>query len=108
MIFYVLALVFGVVGGVTVGACVHGRRRLPVFWLWLALPLVTYTVVMFWGGIEGRQAALEEAVAWWLIGLLGYPPHDIPPVRWDIRVNQLLLVAPIILFGIWLWKRFVA
>ncbi len=37
-----------------------------------------------------------------------YPPHDVPSVRWDIRVNQLFLVVPIILFGIWVWKRFVA
>ena len=72
MIFYVLALVIGIAGGIAVGACVQGRWRRPVFWLWLALPLVTYTAVMFWGGVEGGQAAWEEAVAWWLIGLFGY------------------------------------
>lgn len=36
-----------------------------------------------------------------------YPPHDIPSVRWDIRLNQLFLAVPIILLGVWLWQRFV-
>ena len=37
-----------------------------------------------------------------------YPPHQLPAVRWDIRINQLLVVAPLILLGLWLWMRFVA
>ncbi|MNT62723.1 hypothetical protein D3C72_2004740 [compost metagenome] len=39
---------------------------------------------------------------------LKYPPHQVPTVRWDIRVNQLLLLVPVILLALWLWQRFVA
>lgn len=39
---------------------------------------------------------------------LRYPPHQIPAVRWDIRINQLLVVVPLILLGLWLWARLVA
>lgn len=45
-----------------------------------------------------------ETKQWPLI----YPLHDVPAVRWDIKVNQLFLAVPIILIVIWLWKRFVA
>ncbi|OYW36564.1 MAG: hypothetical protein B7Z42_12010 [Brevundimonas sp. 12-68-7] len=37
-----------------------------------------------------------------------YPPHDLPTVRWDIRVNQMMFVVPVVLFSLWLWNRFVA
>lgn len=39
---------------------------------------------------------------------LRYPPHKLPAARWDIRINQLLLMVFVILCGLWLWKRFVA
>jgi len=38
---------------------------------------------------------------------LAYPPHQMPTVRWDIRVNQLLFVVPLALLAVWLWLRFV-
>ena len=38
---------------------------------------------------------------------LEYPPHQMPTVRWDIRVNQLLFVVPLALLAMWLWLRFV-
>ncbi len=38
---------------------------------------------------------------------LKYPPHQAPTVRWDIRVNQLLVVVPVLLLALWLWQRFV-
>lgn len=39
---------------------------------------------------------------------LRYPPHELPTVRWDIRINQLMLVVPLAMLGLWLWKRFAA
>lgn len=48
--------------------------------------------------------AAVETKQWPLV----YPPHDVPPVRWDIRVNQLLFAVPLILLVVWLWKRFVS
>lgn len=38
---------------------------------------------------------------------LAYPRHQMPTVRWDIRVNQLLFVVPLALLAVWLWLRFV-
>ncbi len=38
---------------------------------------------------------------------LKYPPHQVPTVRWDIRVNQLLFVVPVLLLALWFWQRFV-
>ncbi|HEV7352266.1 MAG TPA: hypothetical protein VGN74_03955 [Brevundimonas sp.] len=38
---------------------------------------------------------------------LEYPPHRVPTVRWDIRMNQLLLVVPVVLLVLWLSQRFV-
>lgn len=38
---------------------------------------------------------------------LDYPIHTAPTVRWDIRINQLLLAIPVGLLVLWLWKRFV-
>lgn len=37
---------------------------------------------------------------------LHYPPHELPSVRWDIRVNQALVVIAVIMFGLWAWQRF--
>lgn len=37
-----------------------------------------------------------------------YPHHELPPVRWDIRVNQLLLAISVAGLALWLWRRFVA
>ncbi|WP_426036211.1 hypothetical protein [Brevundimonas sp. DC300-4] len=39
---------------------------------------------------------------------LRYPPHELPTVRWDIRINQILMIIPVIMFGLWVWKRFLA
>lgn len=39
---------------------------------------------------------------------LRYPPHELPAVRWDIRINQILWVIPVILLALWVWKRFLA
>tara|TARA_R110002051_G_scaffold279692_1_gene341180 strand:+ start:94 stop:519 length:426 start_codon:yes stop_codon:yes gene_type:complete len=39
---------------------------------------------------------------------LTYPPHEVPAVRWDRRVNQFLLVVPVVLLALWLWKRLVS
>ena len=38
---------------------------------------------------------------------LKYPTHQVPTVRWDIRMNQLLLVVPVVLLALWLWQSFV-
>lgn len=35
---------------------------------------------------------------------LKYPAHHAPTVRWDIRANLLLLVIPVVLLALWLWK----
>lgn len=37
---------------------------------------------------------------------LEYPSHKVPTARWDIRLNQLLLVIPVVLAALWLWQRF--
>lgn len=39
---------------------------------------------------------------------LRYPPHELPAVRWDIRITQILWVIPVILLALWVWKRFLA
>ena len=36
-----------------------------------------------------------------------YPPHALPKVRWDIRINQALLLVPFALGALWLWQQFV-
>ena len=72
MIFYASALLLGFVGGIVIGACVYGRWRHPALWLWVALPLIIYSAVMFWGGVEGGPTAWSDAGGWWLIGILGY------------------------------------
>jgi hypothetical protein len=36
-----------------------------------------------------------------------YPHHALPKVRWDIRLNQALLLVPIACGALWLWLRFV-
>lgn len=72
MMFYGLALLVGFVGGMVVGVSVYGRWRLVVLWIWLALPLIIYSAIMFGGGVEGGRAAWAAAAGWWLIGLLGY------------------------------------
>jgi hypothetical protein len=38
---------------------------------------------------------------------LTYPAHQMPTVRWDIRVNQLLSAVALALLAIWLWLHFV-
>ena len=38
---------------------------------------------------------------------LVYPPHQIPSVRRDIRVNQLIAVTVLVLLAIGAWLRFV-
>jgi hypothetical protein len=38
---------------------------------------------------------------------LQYPPRDMPKIRWDRRVNQLLLFIPVVLLALWLGRRFV-
>lgn len=35
-----------------------------------------------------------------------YPPHTLPRVRWDIRMNQALLLVPLALGMLWFWERF--
>ena len=72
MMFYGLALLVGFVGGMVVGVSVYGRWRLPVMWIWLALPLIIYSAIMFGRGVEGGRAAWAAAAGWWLIGLFGY------------------------------------
>ncbi len=51
------------------------------------------------------KAILLEAIrtkAW----PLRYPEHRLPSRRWDIFLNQLLAVPPVVLAGLWLWRRF--
>lgn len=36
-----------------------------------------------------------------------YPPHALPAARWDIRINQALLLVPLALGALWLCHRFV-
>jgi len=38
---------------------------------------------------------------------LQYPTHRLPSVRWDIRLNQALIVVPLFLLALWVWRRFV-
>ena len=38
----------------------------------MLLPVIVYSTIMFWGGVEGGRVAWREAAGWWLIGLLGY------------------------------------
>lgn len=38
---------------------------------------------------------------------LKYPPHPVQTVRWDIRMNRLLLVVPVGLLALWFCQRFV-
>ncbi len=39
---------------------------------------------------------------------VAYPPHEVPPVRWDIRANQLVLAISVVALALWLWQRIVA
>jgi len=32
-----------------------------------------------------------------------YPPHEAPPVRWDIRVNQLVIAIFVVALALLLW-----
>lgn len=34
-----------------------------------------------------------------------YPTHELPTVRWDLRVNKILLVIPALLLALQLWQR---
>ncbi|MFC3077718.1 hypothetical protein ACFODL_06420 [Phenylobacterium terrae] len=34
-----------------------------------------------------------------------YPPHALPKVRWDIRLNQSMLLVPLAGAALWLWRR---
>lgn len=34
-----------------------------------------------------------------------YPQHDVPSVRWDIRMNLLFLAVSFTLLSIWLWQH---
>lgn len=36
---------------------------------------------------------------------LQYPVHQLPKQRWDVRLNQLMLLAPLVLVAIWGWRR---
>jgi hypothetical protein len=36
-----------------------------------------------------------------------YPEHVLPPVRWDIRLNQLLILLPLIALALWVWSEWV-
>lgn len=36
-----------------------------------------------------------------------YPPHVLPKVRWDVRLNQSMLLVAIALGALWLWERLV-
>lgn len=36
---------------------------------------------------------------------LQYPVHQLPAHRWDIRLNQLMLLALLALVAIWGWRR---
>jgi hypothetical protein len=36
---------------------------------------------------------------------LQYPVHQLPAHRWDIGLNQLMLLAPLVLLAIWGWGR---
>jgi hypothetical protein len=50
-------------------------------------------------------AILEEAIRskrW----PLHYPPHHLPQRRWDFRLNQLMLLASLVLVAIWGWRLF--
>lgn len=38
---------------------------------------------------------------------LQYPPHALPKVRWDIRINRSILLVPLALGALWLWQRYV-
>jgi len=37
-----------------------------------------------------------------------YPPHSLPPVRWDIKINQMMFYGSLALLVVWLWRRFAA
>lgn len=39
---------------------------------------------------------------------LRYPPHQVPTVRWDVRMNQLLIVVLVVLLVLSMWHRLVA
>lgn len=34
-----------------------------------------------------------------------YPPYELPPIRWDIRINQILLFVFAALLAVWLISR---
>lgn len=38
---------------------------------------------------------------------INYPPHNLPTARWDVRVNQSLILVLLALIVLWLWQRFV-
>jgi hypothetical protein len=35
---------------------------------------------------------------------LEYPAHEVPAVRWDIRLNQLLVVLAVAPLAFWVWR----
>ncbi|MDH4384432.1 MAG: DUF1493 family protein [Caulobacter sp.] len=37
-----------------------------------------------------------------------YPPHEVPTVRWDVRVSQLVFVIPVVALALLLWLGIVA
>ena len=76
MIIFGSILLLGFIGGFAIGAMILGtwRRRLVV--LWATLPLAAY--LLFYAGLfmlgllEGEPIAWNEALSWFLVGLLGF------------------------------------
>jgi len=38
---------------------------------------------------------------------LEYPEHEMPMARWDIRFNQLFIIAGVIVFGVAVWHNYI-
>lgn len=51
---------------------------------------------------------LVEAIATNQWPILYPPTHEVPPARSEIRVNQLLFSASVVVLALWLWRHLVA